>query len=110
MLQLVGAIANYVVEAFARRFHAAVASGELAGQMKLVAGPGGIVKGSLIPFVVGELCLESELDGSTSRSAYACDLVYSRGAEAQCSATTSVGSGIVLHYFLPNVGEPDVFL
>ena len=58
-----------------------VTSGELAGQLKLVAGPGGIPKGSLLPFVVGEQCLESELDGSTARNAYACDLVY--GAQGQ---------------------------
>ena len=59
---------------------AEVTSGELAGQLKLVAGPGGIPRGSLLPFVLGEQCLESELDGSSARNAYACDLVYSPGA------------------------------
>jgi len=59
---------------------AEVTSGELAGQLKLAAGPGGIPRGSLLPFVLGAQCLESELDGSTARNAYACDLLYSPGA------------------------------
>ena len=59
---------------------AEVTSGGLAGQLKLVAGAGGIRRGSLLPFVLGEQCLESELDGSTARNAYACDLLYSPSA------------------------------